>query len=176
MSLQTNFCTISLNLRKKYRREFTFLIFVDLIALRSDLTSRWFLILRQIREICRFLANLVKKKFPESINSSLGGFLFLRFICPSIVTPEECKLLDCEYQHSLKYLKFRNYSPKLNMFSYAVSSITKRSSAVWLVTGFLFLCEESFVTFFCSETFAKSCKWKLFWRKGIVHGGVQPFY
>eukprot|EP00007_Cunea_sp_BSH-02190019_P002407 CAMPEP_0174234090 /NCGR_PEP_ID=MMETSP0417-20130205/3946_1 /TAXON_ID=242541 /ORGANISM="Mayorella sp, Strain BSH-02190019" /LENGTH=840 /DNA_ID=CAMNT_0015312401 /DNA_START=188 /DNA_END=2713 /DNA_ORIENTATION=+ len=42
-----------------------------------------------LRIVCQLLKEAVVQKFPEAISSVLGGFLFLRFICPSIVTPEK---------------------------------------------------------------------------------------
>lgn len=42
-----------------------------------------------IRMMCRELNAVVKKKFPNSQYSCVGGFIFLRFFCPSMVTPEE---------------------------------------------------------------------------------------
>ncbi|KAJ6237593.1 ras gtpase-activating protein [Anaeramoeba flamelloides] len=45
----------------------------------------------------RIIANLLKteieKKFPDNVVSSIGGFIFLRFICPSIVSPKRFGLI-----------------------------------------------------------------------------------
>ncbi len=37
---------------------------------------------RQIRMICRHLHQSLSSKFPDSIHSVLGGYIFLRLICP----------------------------------------------------------------------------------------------
>ncbi|OAV97573.1 hypothetical protein PTTG_26002 [Puccinia triticina 1-1 BBBD Race 1] len=41
-----------------------------------------------IREICHHIATTVQEKYPESLFTSIGGFIFLRFINPTIVSPE----------------------------------------------------------------------------------------
>jgi hypothetical protein len=38
--------------------------------------------------LCAHLQDEVKDKFPQSKHSIVGGFLFLRFICPVLVSPE----------------------------------------------------------------------------------------
>ncbi|KAM0792957.1 hypothetical protein ACM66B_002715 [Microbotryomycetes sp. NB124-2] len=42
----------------------------------------------EIRDICLHVAVAVGTKFPESVFTSIGGFLFLRFINPAIISPE----------------------------------------------------------------------------------------
>eukprot|EP01094_Clydonella_sp_ATCC50884_P000789 TRINITY_DN1059_c0_g3_i1.p1 TRINITY_DN1059_c0_g3~~TRINITY_DN1059_c0_g3_i1.p1 ORF type:complete len:2924 (+),score=934.19 TRINITY_DN1059_c0_g3_i1:108-8879(+) len=46
-----------------------------------------------IRQGCNFLFTLVGNKFPESALKSVGGFFFLRFVCPCFVTPERYGLI-----------------------------------------------------------------------------------
>eukprot|EP01114_Cavostelium_apophysatum_P000064 TRINITY_DN1006_c0_g1_i2.p1 TRINITY_DN1006_c0_g1~~TRINITY_DN1006_c0_g1_i2.p1 ORF type:complete len:874 (+),score=176.01 TRINITY_DN1006_c0_g1_i2:359-2980(+) len=41
----------------------------------------------EFRQICNYLQSIVTKKFPESAQSCIGGFLFLRFLCAAIVVP-----------------------------------------------------------------------------------------
>lgn len=45
-----------------------------------------------LREICSFIGAAVGKKFPESVFTAIGGFVFLRFINPAIVSPERIDL------------------------------------------------------------------------------------
>ncbi|KAM0749716.1 hypothetical protein T439DRAFT_302673 [Meredithblackwellia eburnea MCA 4105] len=45
-----------------------------------------------IREICSHIGEVVGDKFPESIFTAIGGFIFLRFINPAIVSPENIDL------------------------------------------------------------------------------------
>lgn len=51
-----------------------------------------------IRWICKQIRNLTKRKYPDSsdysICSLIGGFFFLRFINPAIVTPHAYMLID----------------------------------------------------------------------------------
>jgi len=41
-----------------------------------------------IRKICTELRRVVIDKFPSSLYSVIGGFFFLRFVCPAIISPE----------------------------------------------------------------------------------------
>lgn len=41
-----------------------------------------------LREISRFIQQEVTKRFPKAIHSSIGGFFFLRVICPAITSPD----------------------------------------------------------------------------------------
>jgi neurofibromin 1 len=45
-------------------------------------------VISAIREICHHIATTVQEKYPESVFTSIGGFIFLRFINPAIVSPE----------------------------------------------------------------------------------------
>jgi len=47
-----------------------------------------------IRGICYQLRRIVAEKFPESIYTVIGGFYFLRFVCPAIVSPEGFGVFD----------------------------------------------------------------------------------
>ncbi|KYQ88285.1 Ras GTPase activation domain-containing protein [Tieghemostelium lacteum] len=46
------------------------------------------------REMANHLQNEVVKVFPESKHTSVGGFIFLRFFCPCILSPDSCGLTD----------------------------------------------------------------------------------
>lgn len=43
---------------------------------------------RSFREICNFILTSVRDKFPEAKYTAVGSFIFLRFFCPAIVSPE----------------------------------------------------------------------------------------
>lgn len=43
---------------------------------------------RGLRILCRELHLSVREKFPKSEYSVVGGLIFLRFICPAIISPE----------------------------------------------------------------------------------------
>ncbi|KAI9858657.1 MAG: glyceraldehyde-3-phosphate dehydrogenase 1 [Vezdaea acicularis] len=51
-----------------------------------------------IRWICKQIRSLTKRKYPEATNQAvctlIGGFFFLRFINPAIVTPKSYMLID----------------------------------------------------------------------------------
>lgn len=53
---------------------------------------------RQIRMLCWYLSDEIRKKFgPQAGPKMVGAFLFLRFICPAILAPEG---LDIVYDTS----------------------------------------------------------------------------
>ncbi|MBW0469189.1 hypothetical protein O181_008904 [Austropuccinia psidii MF-1] len=54
----------------------------------SVIAASWKKLPSTIREICRHIATTVQEKYPESVFTSIGGFIFLRFINPAIVSPE----------------------------------------------------------------------------------------
>ncbi|KAL6055769.1 GTPase activating factor [Balamuthia mandrillaris] len=41
-----------------------------------------------IRRLCQELKNAVSEKFPGSLYTVVGGYYFLRFLCPAIISPE----------------------------------------------------------------------------------------
>lgn len=41
-----------------------------------------------LRQICKYLQNAVIVKFPEARRKVIGGFFFLRLICPAVVSPD----------------------------------------------------------------------------------------
>lgn len=43
---------------------------------------------RQLHEICNFMYKIVGERYPGSERIAVGGFMFLRFLCPAIVAPE----------------------------------------------------------------------------------------
>lgn len=47
-----------------------------------------------IREICQELAHVVSAKYPDAITSVVGGYFFLRFLCPALLAPEGFALVD----------------------------------------------------------------------------------
>eukprot|EP01132_Coremiostelium_polycephalum_P009133 gene9133-11190_t len=47
-----------------------------------------------LREISKYLQQEVVKKFPDNKHSSVGGFIFLRFLCPAIIAPQTSGLVD----------------------------------------------------------------------------------
>lgn len=51
-----------------------------------------------IRWVCKQIRSLTRRKYPEAtdtaISSLIGGFFFLRFINPAIVTPQAYMLID----------------------------------------------------------------------------------
>lgn len=50
---------------------------------------------RIFREVCHCILNAVLKRFPEAMHTALGAFVFLRFFCPAIVSPESEGLIKC---------------------------------------------------------------------------------
>ncbi|KYR02236.1 regulator of chromosome condensation domain-containing protein [Tieghemostelium lacteum] len=47
-----------------------------------------------LREISRHIQSQVVSKFPDNKHSSVGGFIFLRFLCPAIISPFNNGLVD----------------------------------------------------------------------------------
>ncbi len=50
--------------------------------------------LSSIRNICFLIQLETQAKFPQSKFQLLGGFFFLRFICPAIVSPDTINIID----------------------------------------------------------------------------------
>lgn len=49
------------------------------------------------------LKNMVSKYFPSSRYICLSAFVFLRFLCPAIFSPEGFNILDTDGFYFLKY-------------------------------------------------------------------------
>lgn len=47
-----------------------------------------------LRWMARTLRDAVLKRFPDAARQAVGGFLFLRFICPALLSPEHHGLAD----------------------------------------------------------------------------------
>eukprot|EP00003_Mantamonas_plastica_P028139 TRINITY_DN6266_c1_g1_i4.p1 TRINITY_DN6266_c1_g1~~TRINITY_DN6266_c1_g1_i4.p1 ORF type:complete len:824 (+),score=227.18 TRINITY_DN6266_c1_g1_i4:542-3013(+) len=48
----------------------------------------------ELKRVCALLHEIVAAKFPDNWKVSVAGFMFLRFVCPSIVTPELYQLVE----------------------------------------------------------------------------------
>ena len=51
-----------------------------------------------IRQICKFLSEMVTEKFPSAGNTVIAGFIFLRYLCPAIVAPDGFGVIDSPIQ------------------------------------------------------------------------------
>lgn len=47
---------------------------------------------RMFRAVCHHIWEVVDDRFPDSRHSAVGSFIFLRFFCPAIVSPESIDL------------------------------------------------------------------------------------
>ncbi|KAI1294478.1 Ras GTPase activating protein ira2 [Mortierella claussenii] len=52
------------------------------------------------REVCWYLAQAVGERFPDAKFTAVGGFIFLRFLCPAIVAPESDGLLQAPIENA----------------------------------------------------------------------------
>jgi len=48
----------------------------------------------QFRILCSELKKTVGNRFPDSVNKTIGGFIFLRFFCPAVTSPESYGIVD----------------------------------------------------------------------------------
>jgi len=53
-----------------------------------------------IRNIAQYLQDAIVNKFPESKYSVIGGFYFLRFLCPAIISPDGFNIVPHDFEIS----------------------------------------------------------------------------
>ncbi|KAF8979403.1 Ras GTPase activating protein ira2 [Entomortierella lignicola] len=51
-------------------------------------------------EVCWYLSQAVGERFPDAKFTSVGGFIFLRYLCPAIVTPDSDGLFSAPIENS----------------------------------------------------------------------------
>ncbi|KAJ1987203.1 Ras GTPase activating protein ira2 [Dimargaris cristalligena] len=61
--------------------------------LLDAITSSICMVPDEFRDFCHFLVEVVNARFPGSQATAVGGFIFLRFFCPSIVAPDSHDLV-----------------------------------------------------------------------------------
>jgi len=49
---------------------------------------------KSIKYLCYFLLTEVQNKFPDSIHIAIGGFYFLRYVLPALVSPDGFAIID----------------------------------------------------------------------------------
>ncbi|KAG0375555.1 MAG: hypothetical protein J3R72DRAFT_528012 [Linnemannia gamsii] len=52
------------------------------------------------KEVCWYLSQAVGERFPDAKFTAVGGFIFLRFLCPAIVAPESDGLLHAPIENT----------------------------------------------------------------------------
>jgi len=48
----------------------------------------------RMKSVCYFLRSTTEKKYPSAVNKVIGGFIFLRFFCPGVVSPENYGIVE----------------------------------------------------------------------------------
>ena len=48
----------------------------------------WYYIPTEMRELCSHMHMIVKENYPDSVYTAIGGWVFLRYINPAIISPE----------------------------------------------------------------------------------------
>lgn len=48
----------------------------------------------QFRQLFGHIKRCVDERFPEAVNTTIGGFIFLRFFCPAVSSPEAYGIVD----------------------------------------------------------------------------------
>ncbi|KAJ6233976.1 ras gtpase-activating protein [Anaeramoeba flamelloides] len=66
-----------------------------------------------IREICRYIRMITKKKFPEMELCSVGAFVFLRFICPAITSPQLFEIVGMQTTIPMEKKRYLMYITKI---------------------------------------------------------------
>src|SRR5690606_36489633 len=64
------------------------------VSLITQIIESKHLIPKVFLEICHLLIKCTKDKFRESQNSLIGGFIFLRYICPALVVPDQYHIIE----------------------------------------------------------------------------------
>ena len=50
--------------------------------------------IRKFREIMQYTKKIVDSMYPNMTHAVIGGFVFLRYLCPAIVSPEKYNLIS----------------------------------------------------------------------------------
>ncbi|KAF9540942.1 Ras GTPase activating protein ira2 [Mortierella hygrophila] len=69
-------------------------VFLDTI---TDSASK---VPNSFKEVCWYLSQAVGERFPDAKFTAVGGFIFLRFLCPAIVAPESDGLLHAPIENT----------------------------------------------------------------------------
>lgn len=48
----------------------------------------------EFRQLFVHIEKAVKARYPENVRTTIGGFIFLRFFCPAVSSPEAYGILD----------------------------------------------------------------------------------
>jgi len=62
---------------------------------------------RELQDICGYLYQLVELAFPGNGIPAVGGFIFLRLVCPCIVAPEKYNILSGTSQYTAARESYR---------------------------------------------------------------------
>jgi hypothetical protein len=55
-----------------------------------------------VREVSRQLFLLVRRKFPDAGHSAVGGLLFLRYLCPALLAPDQFNMYEVGYPNVVR--------------------------------------------------------------------------
>ena len=116
--------------------------------------------------------------FPNQKKTIVGGFLFLRFFCPALLTPKPSKILDenpppLSRRGLILIAKVMKKRKKRERGMRREGIEREKREKEMSSPFYLFI---SFIYFFFLKDSSKCIKWFKIWTKRTIYDGFESFY